>query len=59
MNYAPGDLVRTKLHRDEPHSTCRVVRVKPSGKVLIRGRGGRRMRLWPHQLCLVKAVART
>lgn len=59
MGFSAGDLVRPKLHRGSARSDFRVLRIKPNGKVQVLTRCGRIMSLLPHQLCLVKAVARS
>lgn len=54
-NFTVGDLVRTRLHRNDPRNTCVVTRLKPDGRAIVIGRHSRRhMTLSPHQLVLVR-----
>lgn len=55
--FRPGDIVNTALHRGQRHLECEVVRLTVTGRVVVRGRSGRRMTLRPYQLELVKARA--
>lgn len=53
--YRPGDTVATAVHKGtHRRDHCTVERIRPDGRVVVLGRGNRRMTLKPHQLHLVK-----
>ncbi len=54
MTFGPGDVVVTVMHKWETRYHCTVARVKPDGRVVVKGKGGRLMTLKPYQLRLVK-----
>jgi len=50
-----GDIVRTVMHQGSRRGDCEVVRVTATGKVVVRDRNRRIMRLQPYQVRLIKS----